>query len=183
MGSGPQAHGANPVERLYDHVLHERQMEVFPAGARVLDLEQGEPERPCGAAFVAPDTVARLGLAEVGHRLRRWLPAGAVVLLGFPGARPLPALLERALRASGVGLKGDAEPPLTVREVRTALGPGLEWRAIFALGVLLPGRDRGRWAAAHPQAFGVLAAAEELVRGWPLLRVSGEITVLEGVRR
>jgi hypothetical protein len=120
---------------------------------------------------------------EVGHRLRRWLPRGAVVLLAFPGARPLPALLDRALRASGDVPPGDAAARLPLRELRGALGSGLEWRATFALGVFLPGRARAPWAAAHPQAFGLLAVAEEVVRTWPLLRAWGEITVLEGVRR
>lgn len=183
MDSRPGAGGANPVERLFDHVLDERQKTLFPRGARVLDVGAGEPERPCGAAFASPETASRLGPAEVGRRLRRWLPAGAVVLLAFPGARPLPALLERALRGSGDGPPLSAESRLTARELRAALGSGLEWRGTFALGVFLPGRARAPWAAAHPQAFGLLAAAEELVRGWPLLRAWGEITVLEGVRR
>ena len=94
-----------------------------------------EPERPCGAGFVAPETATRLGPAEVGRRLRRWLPEGAVVLLAFPGVRPLPALLERSLRASGDWPPRGAESRLDGRELRAALGPGLEWRGAFALGV------------------------------------------------
>ncbi len=157
MDSGPSAGAANPVERLFDYVLHERRQALFPPGVRVLDVGQGEPEGAWGAAFAGPETADRLGPAEVGRLLRSRLPAGAPVLLAFPGARP--------------------------RELRRALGPGLEWRGSFALGVLLPGRAHGAWAAAHPKAFGLLAAAEELVRRWPFLRAWGEVTGLEGVRR
>jgi hypothetical protein len=35
----------------------------------------------------------------------------------------------------------------------------------------------------HPQAFGVLAALEGCLRGWPLLRDLGDHYVLEGARR
>lgn len=183
MVSRPSAGGANPVERLFDYVLHERQTALFPPGVRVLDVGAGEPGGPCGAAFAGAETADRLGPAELGRRLRSWLPAGALVLLAFPGARPLPGILERALLGTGDWRPRAAAPRPSGRELQAALGPGLEWRGSFALGVLLPGRAGAPWAAAHPQAFGLLAAAEELVRRWPLLRALGEVTVLEGVRR
>ncbi len=156
MDRSPDAGGANPVERLFDYVLRERREALFPAAARVLEVGEEEPVGAWGAAFAGPEIAGRLGPAEVGRRLRSALPVGAPFLVAFPGARPRP--------------------------LRRALGPGLDWRGTFALGVLMPGRARGAWAAAHPQAFGLLAVAEEVVRRWPLFRAGGDVTVLEGVR-
>jgi hypothetical protein len=180
MDSRPAAGDANPVALLFAHVLQDRRSELFPPGVSVLEVGGEAPVRACGAGFAAPEVAERLGPAEVGRRLFVGLPAGAPVLVAFPGALPLPALLQRLLRA-----KEEADGPsrLGVRNLRRALGPGLEWRRTLALGVLLPGRREAAWAAEHPQTFGILAALEELVRGWPGLRALGEITVLEGVRR
>jgi hypothetical protein len=181
MDSRPDAGEANPVARLFDHVLSERRRALFPPGVKVLDLEEEEREGSFGAGFAGREVARRLGPAEIGRRLRDGLVAGAPVLLVFPGARPLPALLQRLLRGAG-------DPPPEpgargLRELRQALGAGLEWRRTSALGVLLPGTSDAAWAAAHPQAFGLLAVAEELVRTWSPLRAWGALTVLEGVRR
>jgi hypothetical protein len=182
MDSRPDAGEANPVARLFEHVLFERRRALFPRGVPVLDVGDDEAGGECGAGFAAPEVAARLGAVEVGRRLRSRLVAGAPVLLAFPGARPLPRLLERLLRGTGDAVRG-ADSPLGLRDLQGALGAGLEWRRSFALGVILPGFGRADWAAAHPQSFGFLAVLEEIVRTWPLLRALGEVTVLEGVRR
>jgi hypothetical protein len=182
MDSRPAAGDANPVARFHEHVLQERQGELFPPGASVLDVGRDVREGRWDAGFAACEAAVRLGPAEVGRRLAAALPAGAPILVAFPGALPLPALLERVL----TGMREDDESdrgPLTARALRRALGPGLEWRGTFALGVLLPPRRRWAWTLEHPQAFGLLAALERLVRAWPGLRSLGEITVLEGIRR
>jgi hypothetical protein len=181
MDSRPIAGGANPVARLFEYVLHEHLQALVPAPARVLDVGSDSREGAWSAGFVPWDAAARLGPAEVGRRLAESLPAGAPVLVAFPGAHPLPAGLEHVLR--GAEEDADAQPRFGARDFRRAVGPGLAWRGAFALGVLVPGRRRWAWALAHPQAFGVLAALERLVRGWPGLRCLGDITVLEGVRR
>lgn len=181
--AGPSAGDANPVERLFDFILDERRIALFPPRARVLDVGRDGTGGPGGAAFAGPDTVARLGPEEVGRRVREWLPAGAPFLLAVSGARPLPAIFERALTAAGDWRPRSAAARSHGGGLRDAFGPGLEWRGGFALGVLLPGRARAAWAAAHPLAFGLLAVGEELVRRWPIVRALGEITVLEGVRR
>jgi hypothetical protein len=67
--------------------------------------------------------------------------------------------------------------------VRRELGPEFEWSAGAALGVLLPGPEHAAWAARHPQAFALLAMAEGMLRGWPLLRALGDHNLLEGRRR
>jgi hypothetical protein len=182
MDSRPDAGEANPVARFFEHVLFERRRALFPHGVTVLEVGDDEAGGECGAGFAAPDVAARLGAVEVGRRLRSRLAAGAPVLLAFPGARPLPRLLESVLRGTGETARG-ADSRLGLRDLRRALGVGLEWRRAFALGVLLPGPGRADWAAAHPQSFGLLAVLEEIVRTWPPLRAWGEVTVLEGVRR
>ncbi len=182
MDRRPDTDEANPVARLFEHVLSERRRALFPSGVNVLELGEGEPEGWYGAGFADPVAARRLGPAEVGRRLRDGLVAGAPVLLAFPGRHPLPGLLERLLRGAL-----DPRTPevlgLGLRDLRRALGGGLEWRRVEALGVLLPDESRAEWAAAHPQAFGLLAVAEEVVRTWPPLRAWGAFTVLEGVRR
>jgi hypothetical protein len=100
-------------------------------------------------------------LAQVGGDLAAALRPGAPVLFGLlrPGAFPRPS----------------------PREIQRRLGPAFRWGAASAWGVLLP-RDAA-WIAAHPQAFGLLAVLERMVRRWPGLRGRGEILVLEGLRR
>jgi hypothetical protein len=180
MDRRPDAGEGNPVARLFEHVLSERRQSLFPSGVSVLDLGEDEPVGSFGGGYAGPEVAGRLGPAEVGRRVRKALAPGAPVLLAFPGARPLPALLERLLRG-GDPPAGPGGPGL--RGLRQALGPGLEWRRTFAVGVLLPGVRGAAWAADHPEGFGLLAVAEEIVRTWPPLRAWGALTVLEGVRR
>jgi hypothetical protein len=53
----------------------------------------------------------------------------------------------------------------------------------FALGVLMPGPEQAGFARRNPQIFGMLSAIEGAIRGWPLLRGSGDHNVVEGRRR
>jgi hypothetical protein len=182
MDSRPDTDEANPVARIFEHVLRERRRLLFPPGARVLELGEEGAEGRYGAGFAGPEAARRLGPAEAGRRLREGLVAGAPVLLAFPGRHPLPGLLEEALRGAGDPRTPEGRGP-GLRDLRRDLGEGLEWRRVGALGVLLPGSSQAGWAAAHPQAFGLLAIAEEAIRTWPPFRAWGALTVLEGVRR
>ena len=131
-------------------------------------------------------------LPTVGAALAAALGPGAAIVVSLLGPWPLPAVIRRTLtgmgdprrsRAPRVGGVPLAVSYPTLAEVRAALGPGLDWTDAYALGVLVPGPDHERWAADHPQAFGVLAAIERAVRRWPGLRQLGDHMVLEGRRK
>jgi len=131
-------------------------------------------------------------LRAAGTALAAVLRPGAPVLVALRGPWPLPATVRRLLTGAGEArrprwprLTGAAAPPacLTLAEARRALGPSLEWTDAYALGVVLPGPGEARWAAVRPQAFGLLAALDRLVRRWPGLRALGDHLVLEGRRR
>jgi SAM-dependent methyltransferase len=130
-------------------------------------------------------------LRAAGRALSLALRPGAPVLLSLLGPWPLPATLRRWLTGEGA-FRGERDPvvgggPIRVAypgpaEARRALGPGFEWGPGFALGVLVPAPDAAAWVEAHPQTFGVLAALEGLVGGWPGLRGLGDHVVVEGRR-
>jgi SAM-dependent methyltransferase len=133
-----------------------------------------------------------LDLAALGRGLARVTRPGSAVILSLLGPRPLPATLRRALlglgQARGASAPRIAGQPVSVRypdrrEVARSLGPAFAWERSFALGVLVPGPEHADVMARNPQLFGVLAAAESLVRSWPLLRGLGDHLVLEGRRR
>jgi len=130
-------------------------------------------------------------LRAVGEGLARVLRPGAPVLLSLMGPWPLPATLHHALTGRGEPRRwsrprvAGREVPVTYptpSEIRRALGSGFRWHRTSALGVLVPGPDHAAWAWSNPQSFGVLAAFERVVRGWPLLRGLGDHLLLEGVR-
>lgn len=130
-------------------------------------------------------------LRAVGRGLARALRPGAPLLLSVMGAQPLPLVLKRLLSGRGEP-RGQRDPHVGGVAVlahypsrgglRRAFGPEFEWSGGFALGVLLPGPEHAAWAVRHPQAFGLLAVAESLVRCWPLLRGLGDHNVIEGRR-
>jgi SAM-dependent methyltransferase len=130
-------------------------------------------------------------LGTVGEGLARALRPGAPVLLSVVAPWPLPALVGRALFASGPfrrpvpDVAGVPVPVrhLTPRALREALGPAFAWTDAWALGVLVPGPMHERFIARHPQTFGMLAALERFLRRWPGLRSLGDHVVVEGYRR
>jgi len=130
--------------------------------------------------------------ARAGDALARALRPGAPVVLSLLGRYPLPALIHRLV--TGRGEPRSRRPPrvagvrvpvwyATPAGARVRLGSAFAWRGARALGVLLPGPDHRAWPERNPQLFALLAAAESLVREWPVLRGLGDHLVLEGVRR
>lgn len=154
--------------------------------------EAAGTERGFDGAYSNFGALNRADLTAVGAALALALRPGAPLLLSLLGRWPLPAMLARGLTGrgegrgrselKGAGIPGPARYP-SPREARGKLGPAFEWRRQFSLGVLVPGPLHAPWAARNPQAFGLLAAFEGVVRGWPLLRTLGAHAVLEGVRR
>jgi hypothetical protein len=125
-----------------------------------LRVEDGAFDGAC-AGFGALDGA---DLTAVGRAVSAVLRPGAPVLLSLTAPRPAVARYRSRQQA------------------QDRLGPDFEWSAGFGLGVLLPGLAHGAWATRHPQAFGVLAALDRLVRDWPILRDFGDHLVLEGSR-
>lgn len=130
-------------------------------------------------------------LRSVGGALAAALRPGAAVVLSLLGPWPLPAVMRRALTSLGEARGGRlprvAGTPLvvsypTIGQLQEALGPAFVWTDAYALGVLLPSPEYDRWAAEHPQGFGVLAALERVVRRWRPLRQLGDHVVIEGRR-
>lgn len=181
--------GPDPITLLFRHVLDERRRALFPPGARVLEIRPAAPQAggPFDAALSAPGALDGVDVPWLATWLSRALRPGAPLLLCVTNVRPLPALLARALTGRGewpsrwsTRLHGGPAPP---RDLRHGLGPSFAWRGSFALGVLLPAAGDAGWAAECPQLFGLLAAAEGLVRRRPVFRGLGAFTVLEGLRR
>jgi hypothetical protein len=156
--------GPNPVALLFRHVFAARVRAVFAGRSRVVDLGSADlrSQRDLDGAFAGPGVLDDEDLAALGPALARALRSGAPVLL--------------CLRREGASR-------VRLPQARTRLGPDLAWSDAFGLGVIVPAESRERWVRRHPQAFGVLAAIEGLVRRWPLLREAGYYLVIEGVRR
>jgi SAM-dependent methyltransferase len=128
-------------------------------------------------------------LPVVGPALQSRLRPGAPVAFCVIGARPLPGLVQEALtgrpaRSPEARIGGRSIPArgLSSRELRDGLGPGFSWRSCVALGVVVPAPAHEDWARRNPIAFGVLAAAERLVREWPGCRECGDHLLVEGTR-
>jgi len=154
--------GPDPVALLFRHILDERRRGLFPPGARVLEIRRAAPQAggAFDAALSAPGALDGVDVPGLAAWLARVLRPGSPLLLSVTNDRR---------QAS--------------RDLRAGLGPSFAWRASFALGVLLPAAGHAGWAAERPQLFGLLAAAESLVRRRPGFRGRGAFTVLEGVRR
>ena len=158
--------GPNPVCLLFRNVAENRARRLFPAGGRVLVL----PDVPADtsvtfdAAYAGPGALDHADLVALGRKLAAALRSGAPVLLCLGRTR------------SAATTPGP-------REARARLGDAFEWKAAFGFGILLPGEPREAWVRRHPQAFGILAALEGIVRRWPLVRSLGDHIALEGWRR
>lgn len=164
--TGGEPRGPNPAGLLFRHVVEERARRLFPPGGRMLLLPRvsSETAAPFDGAYAGPGALDDADLEALGRTLAAALRPGAPVLLCI------------TRRRSGAGRVG-------LREARARLGPGFAWSAAFGLGVLVPGEPREEWARRHPQAFGILAALESVVRRWPVFRALGDYAVLEGSRR
>jgi hypothetical protein len=164
--TGDAPPGPSPVGLLFRHVLEERARTLFPLASRVLDVprEAAEPGTLFDGAYAGPGALDGVDLQALGRALAAALRPGAPVLL--------------CLRLRPPGARGPGP-----RKARERLGTDFVWRGAFGLGVLVPGEEREEWVRRHPQAFGVLAALEGVVRRWPLFREAGDYAVLEGARR
>jgi len=131
-------------------------------------------------------------LVRVGAGLARVLRSGAPVLINLLGAHPWPHSAARLLRGDGrprgaraprvQGVSVPVSYP-TLAQARRSLGPALEWTRAWSLGALVPDPAHASWASAHPMLFAALAALEDGIRAWPLVRGGGDHVVLEGRRR
>ena len=175
---------SDPVSLLFRYHLDERRRALFPPGSRVLEIRaSGEAgEGPFDGAWAEPGALDGAEPRPLARRLADALRPGAPLLICVRSPWPLPALLATALTGAGSprGANGGGSPSL--RELRAAFGPAFTWRGVFALGLLLPAPEDSAWVAENPQVFGLLAAAEGRLRGWPVLRGLGAFAVLEGVR-
>ena len=154
--------GSNPITLVFRHAFDRRREALFAARSRVVELGGLDlgTARDLEGAFAGPGALDGADLAAMGESLAAALVPGAPVLLCVGGGQRLP-----------------------IPEARARLGPAFVWRRAFALGVIVPGESAEGWARDHPQTFGVLAALEGLVRGWPVLRARGDYVVIEGARR
>jgi hypothetical protein len=194
---------AHPVLLLFRHVLLARLEARYRSGDRVIAIGPagGEEARVLGArgvrlievegamvtgalvggcdgAYATLGALEDVDLRALAPALAAALRPGAALVLTMAGPSPLPAFLRRTL--TGLGAPRRRRP--TLAEAQRALGGSFVWTDVYALGVLLPGPEHDAWAADHPQAFGLLAALERVVRRWRGLRGRGEYVVLEGRR-
>jgi ubiquinone/menaquinone biosynthesis C-methylase UbiE len=193
---GRRVHGIDVSEAMLDRGREKAAERGIATGQVTFERRAAEDlgALEAGAFDVAFSDFGALNCADVaavGRGLAHVLRPGGRVLLSVMVARPLPALLAWLLlgheprwahRPRVAGLTVPVDHP-GARRLRTAFGPAFAWDRCYALGVLVPGPDRGAWATRHPLAFGALAAVEGIVRGWPLLRGHGDHVVVEGVRR
>jgi hypothetical protein len=160
---------------------------IFPRGGRLLALGPVDSElqdlledaegpaissEPRGGP---PFDGAASGLAEA---TTAELERGAAELCGLlaPGAPVVAAVAGRGRRRPSAGA---ASAVAGEEDARRILGEAVAWRKRFGLGALLPVTPVS-WPARFPQAFALLAVADRLVRGWPVVGSRGACIVLEG---
>ncbi len=155
---------ADPARILQQHALDRLRLGLSASAARVLVIEDDAGLRglasasgPFDAAWLQLESALERDPEALARDLARLLRPGARIVCVLAGARP------------------------SVRAWRHALAPFVAWRRSWALGVLVP--SGAAWARLHPLALGLLAAAEQVLAGWPLLRALGERSVNEGLRR
>jgi hypothetical protein len=187
----------SPIKAALDFSLDETRRRWLETGKKVLVVTDtggatlpAEEPGPCDAAWIAPDNLDEIDVADLGRWVASVLRPGAPVACSVPGCRPLPALLERALRGTGDlprpgrgRLTGGRAPCLSVSSWREAFGPEYSWHRVRAVGVLLPARPARAWAEERALLLGWLGAVEHVVGSWPILRGLGDRALLEGVRR
>ncbi len=129
--------------------------------------------------------------AAAGFRWRADTFDAAWIQLERPAAievRGLAGSVVQALRPGGrlvcvlhTGMSGGQPRRFAFSTWRRAFEPETVWKRSRALGTLV--RSRARSSGWHPLVLGLLAAAEEVVGSWPLVRAHGEWVIHEGVRR
>jgi hypothetical protein len=187
----------DPGLRLRAFVLDQRKSRLGAGGGRLLVVSSvGEASAAAGeaggydAAWVALDRFEGVDLSALGRDLARALRPGSGLECVLPGAGAPAPVRAPALRGTGdsprerhTRFEGPVTGRVTPSGWRRALGPAFSWARSRALGVVLPGPASGTWALRRPALFGVLAAVEDIVGTWPVLRALGDQIVLEGARR
>src|SRR5262245_59263467 len=136
--------------------------------------DAGDPSMADGACLTPTPKDAR----RIAPMLARRLTSGAPLRVSIPGRVPLAGLIDRGLRG-----RGECRFCPSMDDVLESLGPDFVWDSARGAGIVLPGPTHRAWAAAHPQAFGLLAALDAVVAPVPLLRVFSERILASGRRR
>lgn len=156
---------------LRESSLEPLRRELRAAGARVLVVEDAcglcrtRDGEPWDALWIQLESLDGVDLGSLERGVARALRPGGRLVSVVPGARSRSAAAAQPAAGSW----------------RRAFEPSIEWRRSRALGLLVP--PGAGWSRVHPLALALLAAVEEVVAGWPLLRGLGERVVHEGVRR
>jgi hypothetical protein len=185
------------VKPALDFRLEEIRRRLEAPGRRILVLTDGvegvdasEVSGPFDGAWIAPARLEGFDVKGVGRRVAAALRAGSPLVCVIPGCWPLPEVLSRALLGVGdlpgprrARLEGRPAPCLSAAAWREAFGPDFSWHRARGVGVLVPARSSGIEVERRALVLGLLAAAEHVVGGWPVLRGLGDRILLEGVRR
>jgi hypothetical protein len=127
---------------------------------------------PCILVVAGRDDAAALRSATSGDGA--WLELARLDEVELPAlGRELARLLKPGAPVACVARAGASW--------RRALEPLVSWRRSRGLDILLPAAPE--WPCRHPLSLALLAAAEHVVSGWPLVRGLGRWVVHEGVRR
>jgi hypothetical protein len=185
----------DPARVLRDHVLEPLREALSAPGGRLLVV--GDAAAAAGlagagtqydAAWVGLERTDGVDAEGLGRDLGRALRPGARLACVVPGSWPLPATLARALRATGEGqgalrarVEGRPTERVSLAEWRRVLDPWFTRPRVRGFGVLVP--PSASWQALQPLVLDALAAAEQVVAGWPIARALGERVLLEAVRR
>jgi SAM-dependent methyltransferase len=179
---------------LREFSLESLRRELRTAGARVLVAEDGcglcrpSEGEPWDAVWLQLECLDGIEPASLARGTARALRPGGRLVTVVPGAWPLAGLLQRALRGRGEApgalrsrLDAACARRLPFAAWRRAFEPAIAWRRSRAFGLLVP--PAAVSSRLPPLSLAVLAAAEDVVGAWPLLRTLGEWIVHEGVRR
>jgi hypothetical protein len=185
------------VRPAMDFVLEQARRRLELPGRRTLVLVDGAAETapgeeagPYDAAWIAPVRLEGLDVGRLGRVVAALLRPGAPLACVVPGCWPLVAVLERALLGVGdlpvprrARLEGRSPGCLSAAAWKRAFGPGFRWHRLRGVGVLVPARSSGVEVERRALVLGLLAAAEHVIGGWPVVRALGDRLLLEGVRR
>jgi hypothetical protein len=178
---------SDPARVLREYCVAPLRADLLASGASVLVVRGADAVAELratttrfDAAWVELERLASSDAEALARDVARVLCAGAQIICLVPGGTPLLPSLRLALRRDG-----DAGAWRERRAAAAAwhrvLDPLVEWRRRRGLCILVPpGRA---WPHERPLVFGLLAAAEHLVRSSLPFRELGVWSLLEGVRR